>query len=83
MPGLGKSYGIGNGNPLQYSCLENFMDRGACRATVHGSQSQIQLSTHTHTQIKIYMFFELIFLLKDNCSTEFCCLLSNLNMSQL
>ena len=30
IPGLGKSPGEGNGNPLQYSCLENPMDRGAC-----------------------------------------------------
>ena len=29
IPGLGRSLGEGNGNPLQYSCLENFMDRGA------------------------------------------------------
>ena len=36
IPGLGRSPGGGNGNPLQYSCLENPMDRGACRATVHG-----------------------------------------------
>ena len=35
-PGLGKSLGGGHGNPLQYSCLENPMDRGAWRATVHG-----------------------------------------------
>ena len=35
IPGLGKSPGGGNGNPLQYSCLENPMDREACRATVH------------------------------------------------
>ena len=34
--GLGRSFGLGNGNPLQYSCLENSMDRGAWRATVHG-----------------------------------------------
>ena len=34
--GLGRSPGEGNGNPLQYSCLENPMDRGAWRATVHG-----------------------------------------------
>ena len=32
----GKSSGGGHGNPLQYSCLENSMDRGAWRATVHG-----------------------------------------------
>ena len=36
IPGLGRSPGEGNGNPLQYSCLENRMDRGAWRATVHG-----------------------------------------------
>ena len=36
IPGLGRSPGKGNGNPLQYSCLENSMDRGAWRATVHG-----------------------------------------------
>ena len=36
IPGSGRSPGEGNGNPLQYSCLENFTDRGAWRATVHG-----------------------------------------------
>ena len=35
IPGLGRSPGEGNGNPLLYSCLENAMDRGAWRATVH------------------------------------------------
>ena len=35
VPGLGRSPGEGNGNPLQYSCLENPMDRGAWQATVH------------------------------------------------
>ena len=35
-PGLGRSPGEGNGNPLQYSCLENPMDRGAWQAAVHG-----------------------------------------------
>ena len=34
--GFGRSPGVGNGNPLQYSCLENSMDRGAWQATVHG-----------------------------------------------
>ena len=42
IPGLGRSPGEGNGNPLQYSCLENHMDRGAWWATVHGvTKSQI------------------------------------------
>ena len=36
IPGLGRSSGEGNGYPLQYSCLENPMDRGAWWATVHG-----------------------------------------------
>ena len=36
IPGLGRSPGVGNGNPLQYSCLENPMIRGAWWATVHG-----------------------------------------------
>ena len=36
IPGSGKSSGEGNGNPLQYSCLENPIDRGAWWATVHG-----------------------------------------------
>ena len=37
IPGLGRSPGGGNGNPLQYSCLENSMDRGAWQASVHGA----------------------------------------------
>ena len=36
IPGLGSSPGVGNGNPLQYSCLKSSMDRGAWRGTVHG-----------------------------------------------
>ena len=45
IPELGRSPGEENGNPLQYSCLENPMARGACGATVHGvSKSQTQLS---------------------------------------
>ena len=42
--GLGRSPGGGHGNPLQYSCLENSMDRGAWRAIVHkGAKSRTQL----------------------------------------
>ena len=56
IPGSGKSPGEGNGNPLQYSCLENPMDRGTWWAMVHGvAKSQMQLSTHTHTH-KDYIF---------------------------
>ena len=52
IPGLGRSHGGGHGNPLQYSSLENPIDRGAWWATVHRvirSWIQLkQLSTHIH-----------------------------------
>ena len=49
IPGLGKSPGEGNGNPLEYVCLENPIDRGDWRATVHGvAKSRTQLSMHAH-----------------------------------
>ena len=48
IPGSGRSPGEGNGNPLQYSCPENHMDRGAWWATVHGvSKSWTQMSDFT------------------------------------
>ena len=48
IPGLGRSPREGNGNPLQYSCLENPMDGGAWQATVHGvAKSRTQLSDFT------------------------------------
>ena len=51
IPGLGRTPGEGNGNPLQYSCLENSTDRGAWWAAIHGvTKSWTRLSyTHTHT----------------------------------
>ena len=52
IPGSGRSPGEGNGNPPQYSCLENTMDRGAWWARVHGvakSQTRLKrLSTHKY-----------------------------------
>ena len=57
-PGLRRSPGGGYGNPLQYSSLENPMDRGVWRVTVHGvTQSRTWLkwlSTHAHTQISTW-----------------------------
>ena len=57
IPGLGRSLGEGNGNPLQYSYLENPTDRGTWWATVHRvAKSWIrlkQLNTHTHIHIRI------------------------------
>ena len=44
IPGLERSPGVGNGNPLQYSCLENSLDRGARWAAVHG----VTKSRHKH-----------------------------------
>ena len=50
--GSGQSPGEGNGNPLQYSCLENSMERGAWWATVRGvAKSQTQLSAHIYMYI--------------------------------
>ena len=50
IPGSGRFPGVGNGNPLQYSCLENSMDREAWWATVYEvAKSQTQLSTHACT----------------------------------
>ena len=67
-PGLGRSPGEGNGFSLQYSCLENPMDRGAWWATVHGvAKSQTQLST----SILPYSFE------KINTSTKIFILVSN------
>ena len=65
IPGSGRSPGGGKGNPLQYSCLENPMDRGAWGAPVHGLQrvghdsltehrcTQDIMDKHTHTQMDI------------------------------
>ena len=62
IPGLGRSPGEGNGNPLQYSCLENPMDGGAWWATVHGvAKSQTQLS---------YFFFLSFFILLAALNNE-------------
>ena len=48
IPALGRSPEVGNGKPLQYSCLENSMDRAAWQATVHGvARSQIDVATNT------------------------------------
>ena len=46
IPGLGRSPAAGNGNLLQYSCLENSMDRGAWWATVHGGHKQLGTTEH-------------------------------------
>ena len=54
IPGSGRCPKIGNGNPLQYSCLGNPMERGAWRATVHrvANSWTCQSTEHTHTNLK-------------------------------
>ena len=60
IPGPGRSPGGGHRNPLQYSCLENPIDRGAWQATAHRvakSWTQLKrLSTHTGLSLKSYIF---------------------------
>ena len=62
IPGLGRSPGVGNGNTLQYSCLENPMDRGAWQATVYrDAESQAQMKRLSmHTQMSIFSKFQFI-----------------------
>ena len=58
IPGSGRSPGEGNGNPLQYSCLENPMERGAWWATIHGvAKSRTRLSDFTFTFLSLIMGF--------------------------
>ena len=66
IPGSGRSPGEGNGKPLQYSCLENSMDRGAWQAAVHGvARSRWGLSLGTHTLPRAYA-------VSSVCEPSFC-----------
>ena len=59
IPGSGRSPGEGNGNPLQYSCLEDPMDRGASQATVYGvTKSWIRLSDFTFFVTSMHKYKE-------------------------
>ena len=61
IPGSGRFPGEGNGNPLQYSCLENPMDRGARWATVHGvAKSRTLLSDFTFTYVYMYIRYKIL-----------------------
>ena len=59
IPRSGRSPGGGNGNPLQYACLENSMDRGVWWGTVHEvakNQTQLSVRAHTHTHTHSHMY---------------------------
>ena len=51
IPGSGRSPGGGHGNLLQYSCLENPMDRGAWQAAVHGGHKELDMTEHTYNTV--------------------------------
>ena len=73
--GLGRSPGGGHSNLVQYSCLENSMDRGTRRATVHGAaKSQTWLKwQHTHTaQCQLFWLFQLLFICYQDGSLQLC-----------
>ena len=57
IPGSGRSPGEGNGNPLQYSCLENPMDGEAWQATVHGVAKESDTTYQVNKNILKYSFF--------------------------
>ena len=59
IPGLGRSSGEGNGNPLQYSCLENPMDGGAWWVTVHGV-TELDTIERLHF-LSLFMLFKQIY----------------------
>ena len=71
IPGSGRPPGEGNGNPLQYSCLENPMDGGAWRATVHGvAKSQTRLSDLTSLHLTFSGLFYYHYYVRDNFEIE-------------
>ena len=72
VPGSGRSPGVGNGNPLQYSCLESPMDRGAWWATVHGvAKSQTQLNEQSTHDIPLCMYH--VFLIHSSVDRHLGC----------
>ena len=72
IPGSGRSPGVGNGNPLQYSCRDNPMDRGAWPATVCGAtKRQTRLSNWAHVfQFFLFLGFQLLPLIEETGKKE-------------
>ena len=68
IPGSGRTPGEGHGNPLQYSCLENSMDRRTWQATVHGVTEELGTTEHVYSHSCFYsLFFKTICLYKYVC----------------
>ena len=71
IPGSGRSPGEGNGNPLQYSCLENPMDRGAWQATVHGvARVGHDLATEPSLPLPSYCYYHPHFINEKTWHTQ-------------
>ena len=68
IPGSGSASGGGNGNPFQYSCLENSMDRGVLGATVHGV-TESDTAEHAHTMLYLLLVFSV-----ETSSPIHCCM---------
>ena len=76
IPGSGRFLGKGHGNPLQYSCLENPMDRGARWATVHGviesDTTEVTECTHTMFSLSPLYISTTLIMFAISCSTNNC-----------
>ena len=72
IPRLGRSLGEGNGYPLQYSWLENSMNRGPWQAIVHDvpESDMTEQLPHTHTHIHTHMFYILHYVININNDQE-------------
>ena len=72
IPGLGRSPGEGNGNPLQYSCLGNPMDRGGLWAAVRGLQeSDTPQRLNYHHQLYLVVSYDLLYFSGVSCNFSF------------
>ena len=59
IPGLGRSSGEGNGNPLQYSCLGNPMDKGGRKFAVHGVSKELDMTSPLNNDIAIITYYSI------------------------